>query len=444
MLHTLDHLPNTQNLRCGAVDLNGQARGKRIPLKKAAALAKDGVRFPLSALNLDMWGEDIEDSPLVFASGDADGRFLPTERGFVPMPWLAKPTALLPLWAYHDDGRPFAGDPRQALAAVLDRYAARGLTPVVATEMEFYLINDEGGTPTPPNSPRSGRARGGSDILSLREMDAFEEFFNDLYAGCAAMGIPADAATSEAGPGQFEINLEHQADALTAADDAWLFKVLVRGLARKHGLAGSFLAKPYAEDSGSGLHVHFSVLDRDGRNIFDDGGLGGTAALRHAIAGCLHASNDLALIFAPHSNSYARLVPGAHAPTGLCWAYENRTATVRVPGGPPAARRIEHRLAGADVNPYLLLAAILGAALTGMEDQHAPPEPITGNAYALDIPQVPSTWQSALSGFEQSALAPRIFAPELIDNMLRTKRQEMARCADLPPEQQIAHYLDLV
>ena len=214
-------------MRCGAADLNGQARGKRVPRRFAEKLEKQGTRFPLSVLNLDIWGEDIDDSPLVFESGDADGVLRPTERGYVPMPWLSSPSAILPLWAFHEDGTPFAGDPRHALAQVVARYLARGLTPAVAPEPEFHPVCDSRQELRPPKSPRSGKRRAGAEILSLRALDAFDRFFNELYEACNIMDIPAEAAISEGGIGQFEVNLEHVADALKAADDAWLFKMLV-------------------------------------------------------------------------------------------------------------------------------------------------------------------------------------------------------------------------
>ena len=440
----LDDHPEIRNVRCGAADLNGQARGKRLPVRFARKVEEEGTRFPLSVLNLDIWGEDVEDSPLVFEIGDPDGVLRPTERGYVPMPWLQVPTALLPLWMFTEDGQPFAGDPRQALARVVDRYSALGLTPVVATEMEFYLVDDSGGEIQQPRSPRSGKRRPGAEILSLRALDAFDRFFNDLYDACDAMDIPAEAALSEVGLGQFEINLSHVPDALRAADDAWLFKMLVRGLARNHGMAASFMAKPYEDFAGNGLHTHVSLLDAAGNNVFADGSAEGTALLRNAIAGCLQGIPDLALVFAPHANSYERLVPESHAPTGICWAYDNRTASVRVPGGSPAARRVEHRVAGGDVNPYLFLAAGLGSALIGIEDGLTPPPPITGNAYEQDMPQIPDTWAQAIDRFEHSALARRIFDPLLIGNFVMTKRQELHYMAELTPRQQLDLYLDTV
>lgn len=440
----LDDHPEVRNVRCGAADLNGQARGKRVPVKFARKIEAEGTRFPLSVLNLDIWGEDVEDSPLVFEIGDPDGVLWPTERGYLPMPWLPIPSALLPVWMYTEAGAPFEGDPRHALRRVVERFAARGLTPVVATEMEFYLVDDSGKELQQPKSPRSGKRRMGADILSLRALDAFDIFFNDLYDGCEAMDIPAEAAISEVGLGQFEINLVHVPDALKAADDAWLFKMLVRGFARKHGMAASFMAKPYEDWAGNGLHCHFSLLDAEGRNVFADGSHDGAPTLRHAIAGCLRAIPELALIFAPHANSYERLVPESHAPTGICWAYDNRTASVRVPGGSPMARRVEHRVAGGDVNPYLCLAAILGSALIGVEEQWQPPPPIEGNAYEQDLPQIPATWADAIDAFEASELARRIFPQALIGNLVMTKRQELHYMDELSPAERIELYLDTV
>ena len=346
---------------------------------------------------------------------------------------------------FRENGKPYDGDPRHALRAVVERYKERGLTPVAAIELEFFLIDDSGKTLQVPPSPRSGKRRKAAETLSIRALDAFDTFFTDLYDACEAMDIPADTSTSETGLGQFEVNLMHCDDALRAADDAWLFKMLVKGLARRHGFAASFMAKPYLEYSGSGLHTHFSVLDKSGDNIFDSGGTKGSAMMRNAIAGCLTSMRDSALILAPHENSFERLVPGKHAPTAISWCYENRTAAIRVPAGNPSARRIEHRVAGADVNPYLMLATILGAALIGIEDGLEPPSPITGNAYAMDdLPQIPSTWEDAIEAFETSAIMPRILPKELIRNLVLTKKQELHYIAELTAEEKVELYLDTV
>lgn len=444
MLDWLRYNPTVKTIRVAAADLNGQPRGKRIPVRFAEKIVREGTRFPYSVLNLDIWGEDIENSPLVFETGDADGVLKPTERGFMPMPWLEAPTALLPIWMFHEDGRPFEGDPRHALARVVERFHARGLRPVCATELEFYLIDDSGGELRIPPSPRSGKRRPGADTLALRALDAFDRFFTDLYDACEAMDIDADTAISEAGPGQFEINLLHSDNVLKVADDAWLFKMLVKGLARRHGFAASFMAKPYDNWPGNGMHMHFSMLNEDGKNVFDNGGPEGSRLMRQSVAGCLDGLSDMMLLLAPHANSYARMVPGAHAPTGICWSYENRTAALRIPSGSHKARRIEHRVAGGDINPYLMMAGVLGTALIGIEDALEPPPPITGNAYGQALPQTPVTWQDAIDTFAGSDRMARIFAPQLIDNLVRTKRQELHYMAELSEAEAKDLYLDTV
>ncbi|MDC0869568.1 glutamine synthetase, partial [Paracoccaceae bacterium] len=248
-------LDNLDTFRIATCDLNGQMRGKRMPQKDQRKLASGDLRMPLSVLNVDIWGADIINSPLLFASGDGDGYLLPTNRGPVPMPWLDQPSAFVGMWMFEEDGRPFEGDPRHALAQILDRYAARGWQVVAATELEFYLIDDSAESLRPPKDPASNRKIDSSAILSLQQLDAFEAFFSELYQSCAQMGINAQAASSEAGIGQFEISLQH-GDALRIADDTWLFKTLLKGLARKHGYAASFMAKPYPNDAGNGLHLH--------------------------------------------------------------------------------------------------------------------------------------------------------------------------------------------
>ncbi|TLP57515.1 glutamine synthetase [Parasedimentitalea maritima] len=434
-------LSSLSTIRIAACDLNGQLRGKRMPSEAAAKLADGGARMPLSALNLDLWGSDIDDSPLVFESGDIDGVLKPTSRGPVPMPWLETASALVPMTLHYDDGTPFPGDPRHALETVLARYADRGWTVMAATEMEFNLVDDSGDQPCPPKNPLTGRALDSHAIISLAELDAFDAFFTDLYQASAAMGIPAQTAISEGGLGQFEINLNHQ-DALRAADDAWLFKVMVKGIARKHGMAATFMAKPYADEAGNGMHVHFSVVDRDGNNVFDDGSETGGELLQQAVAGCLAAMPASSLIFAPHGNSYDRLVPGAHAPTAATWGYENRTVAIRIPGGNPKARRIEHRVAGGDINPYLMLATVLGAAILGIEDKMTPPAPTTGNAYAAaGVPQLAADWGAAIEAFEQDPLIARILPAMMISNMAMTKRQEMKLFAERPKD---SHWLSLL
>jgi len=325
-----------------------------------------------------------------------------------------------------ESGAPYLGDPRRALAAVVARYAERGLTPVAATELEFYLVDPEGDRPVAPRSPVTGKRLDSDEILSIEELDHFDEFLSGVYESCAAQGVPADAAIAENGTGQFEINLLHVNDPLRAADDAVLFKRIVRGVARKLGYAATFMAKPYGGRAGNGFHIHFSLVDKSGRNVFDDGSDQGAPMLRYAVAGLLDAMPDSALLFAPHLNSYRRLRGGVLAPNRAAWGYENRTTAIRIPGGPPAARRIEHRVSGADANPYLVLAAVLGAALEGIEAEREPVDPVEGNAYATDFPKLATDWVTAVEQFERSERMTRILPEPLRNLLVACKRQEIA------------------
>jgi glutamine synthetase len=444
MIEWLKAHPEVTSLRAAVCDLNGALRGKRLPTSRAGSALRGGTRMPLSVTGVDIWGEDIVGGKLVFETGDADGICEWTGRGPLPIGWTAQPTALIPLWLARDDGSAFPGDPRRALAAVVDRYAALGLTPVTATELEFYLVDPSGERPAAPISPTSGKLLDSDSVLALRELDHFERFLDDVYAACEAQGVPADSAIAENGPGQFEINLMHAADPLRVGDDAVLFKEIVRGIARRHGLAATFMSKPYGDRAGSGLHVHFSLVDRDGANVFDDGSARGSDTMRHAVGGLLAALPESTLLFAPHMNSFRRLRPGNHAPSAVAWGYENRTAAIRIPGGDPAARRIEHRVAGADANPYLVLAGILGAALAGIERRLIPADPIAGDAYAQRLPSIPPDWASAVDAFEQGPMIPEMLSPTLQRMLVDCKRQEMEVFARRVTDFEYHTYLETV
>ena len=436
--------PEIETVFACVCDLNGTMRGKRLPVEQASKILGGGLRMPLSILSVDVWGEDIEGNELVFETGDSDGICDFTGRPIVLINWTNRPSALAMLWMLEEDGTPFAGDPRRALSNVVDRYAKRGLTPVIATELEFYLYDPSGTQPQPPCSPITEKRLGSDGALSLDELQHFDEFLDDVYDACAEQDIPADAAISENGAGQFEINMVHVADALKAADDAVLFKRLVRGIARKHGLAATFMAKPYGERSGSGFHVHFSLEDETGRNLFDNGAEDGSPLMLNAVAGLLATMQENTLTFAPHENSYRRLLPGAHAPTSVAWGYENRTAAIRIPGGSSKARRIEHRVAGADANPYLVVASILGGALVGIEDGMEPAAPISGDAYNMKLDHLPLDWATAIEAFRRGGRVQRVYSKRLQTMLVESKMQELKRFARQVTDFEYDTYLDVV
>lgn len=413
-------------LYVAACDLNGVWRGKRLAMSQLEKAQNGEIRLPLSVLSVDIWGSDVMANAL--ADGDADGLTEPTGRGLLPILATQNPSYLLPVWLYQEGGEPYRADPRQALARIVADYHREGLTPVIATELEFYLVDSQPNQlPQPPINPHNGRRLSKTDVLSISELCAFDGFVDEVYAQCEKMGIPADSAIAENGCGQFEINLLHCDDPMKAADDALLFKYIVKAAARRHGYTATFMAKPFAEQSGNGFHIHCSVLDKDGNNIFDDGSNEGTDALRHAVAGLIESMDDCMLVFAPHFNSYRRLMPDTHAPIAATWGYENRTTAVRIPGGSPKARRIEHRVAGADANPYLVCAAVLGGILRGLRAKNDPPPPVDGSAYDDDeVAYLPLTWRAATDAFEYSEVARDIFSPLLVDLFAAVKRQEMA------------------
>ena len=443
-LNWLETRADVRSLRAAVCDLNGVMRGKRIPVEQAQKVLDGGMRMPLSVVGVDIWGEDITNSPLVFQTGDADGLCEPIGRGILPMDWTPEPTALIPLWLREENGAPFGGDPRRALAGIVERYKVHGFTPVVAMELEFYLYDPSGARPAAPVSPITGKRLDADSVLSIDELDDFGAFFRDVYAACEQQGVPADSAIAENGIGQFEINLLHVDDPLKAADDAVLFKRIVKGVARKHGFAASFMAKPYGGRSGSGLHVHFSLLDKNGGNVFDNGSDQGSGLMLNAVGGLIEAMAETTLLFAPHFNSYRRLRPGTHAPSAAAWGYENRTVAVRIPGGSARARRIEHRVAGADANPYLVLAGILAGALVGIEREVKPPDPVQGDAYTLKIRGLPPDWASAIDTFAAGKIVAETLPHVLRDMLVACKRQEMATFAAQVTDFEYETYLDMV
>ncbi|NRA89005.1 MAG: glutamine synthetase, partial [Rhizobiales bacterium] len=277
------------NYLAAICDLNGILRGKRVPLSQASKIFKGGVRMPLSICYLDIWGEEIANSTFITDSGDSDGICDWTGRAPMLMDWMPTPAAFVPLWLKNEDGSNFMGDPRCVLSNIVDKFKAKGLTPVVATELEFYLYDATDVKPKPPICPLSGKLLSSNSILTLSELQQFDAFLNDIYAACKAQDIPADTATAENGPGQFEINLLHTDDVLKAADDTILFKEIVRGVAIKHNFAATFMAKPYGDRAGNGMHVHFSLVDKDGNNVFNDDTDMGSEILQNAVAGLLEA-----------------------------------------------------------------------------------------------------------------------------------------------------------
>jgi glutamine synthetase len=339
-------------------------------------------------------------------------------------------------------GAPAPADPRHALVRVIEGFARRCLTPVVACEIEFYLLREEpGGKLVPAGGGRAGE-RQNINAYSLQRLDDLAPMFNDVYAAAKAQGLPAETLMSEYSPGQFEITLHHRADALRAVDEAVMFKRLLRGVAQKHGLIACFMAKPFTARAGSGLHVHVSLADADGNNLFASDDPAGTPMLRHAIGGMKEHMADSMAIFAPNANSYRRFVSKSYAPIAPIWGINNRSVSLRVPSGPPASRHVEHRISGADANLYLAVAAVLAAAAQGIEQQLDPGPPVEGNGYAQASDRVlPGSWRRALMVAERSPFLREALGADFMKIFLAIKLQECARFSAEVSELDYAWYL---
>lgn len=402
----LDAHPGVERIELMFPDMNGVMRGKWYAPDSIDKLVAGKVRLPMSTYALDIAGNDVDGTGLALASGDPDGHGWPVPGTMAVMPWQPTPSAQVLMTMRTPSGAPCVYDPRTRLAAMVDRLAARGLTAVVATELEFYLHAPAGEPGAPPVPPKGLE---GAQVYDLNAVTALAPCLEDIQHICAVQGIAADVLIAEFGPGQFEINFHHMADALAMADQSILFKRLVRGCARAHGLRASFMAKPYGGDqAGSGMHAHVSLIDARGRAVFDAGEGEIAPALRHAVGGALATMRPLQAIFAPHANSYRRFQPGSYAPTLASWGLDHRGVAVRLPETAGPGARLEHRICGADVNPYLALAGILGGIEIGLDRGIEPPARIE-EAGGAASGRLHHDWFSAVEDFAGSGDARHIY-----------------------------------
>ena len=406
-------------------DCNGIMRGKWLPRHKLGKIYDGELKLPKTALSLDIWGRDVEE--LVFASGDADGICRPVEGSLLPTPWSPNSQhGQIMLSMFDGDGTPYMGDPRHVLKQVVSRFQEAGWTPVVAAELEFSLVTwDTDSLPLHTCPSPAGGSPVGGNMYALDVLNQHQEMMEDLRIACEIQDLPFDGVVKESAPSQYEINMHHVDSPVLAAKQIMMMKRLIKGIAAKYGLIASFMPKPFEDEAGNGMHVHCSVLDEQGNNIFDDGTERGTPILHHAIAGCLSHMADSVAIFAPSYNAYRRFQKGSHAPTSPSWGYENRTVAVRVPAGNHAARRLEHRVSGADANPYLLFAVLLASMLDGIENELKPSKPITGDGYAQEKTPLPVYMQDALTAFSESEFIRAALGGELQRIFTLTKQQEI-------------------
>lgn len=410
-------------------DNSGVQRGKVLRRSELMGSFRHGRPLPCSILSLDIKGADVEETGMVWEEGDSDRMCRPVAGSLTRSPWTPTPTGQLILTSYEKDGSPSEADPRHALARVVDQCRAAGYHPVAAVELEFYLLDGKAaaeGRIAPPTAP-NGFRQSELQAYLVQDLADFSGFLDDVYRCADLAGLPARTLISEYSPGQLEIVLEHRSDPLRACDDAILWKRLVKGVAQRHGYCATFMAKPYAEFAGSGTHVHVSFADAAGRNLFAGDEAEGNAALRAAIAGLEATMAEGMALFAPNANSFRRFKPNSYAPVGPAWAIDNRSVPIRVTAGPPATRHLEHRVCGADANPYVVTAAVLAGMLEGLEKAMEPSKPIVGNGYEQIAPSLPRFWPDALRRARASEFLKRRLGERWTDVFLTIKEAECDR-----------------
>jgi len=409
-----------RDVECLFADISGYPRGKLMPADRFAAGAELRIcqAIPMQAVT----GE-YSYNP-VFPDSDPDVRLLPDYTTLTLAPWASTPRAV----AVHDclelNGELCTFAPRSTLKRVLAEYTARGLSPVVAPEIEFYLTaaNSDPAQALQAPTVRGGRAEVGQSAFSLNMLNELAPFWDEFRAALLTLHIDADTWIHEVGPTQYEINLMH-GNAVAVADQAFLFKYAAREIALKHGLNAVFMAKPIAGSSGSSMHLHTSVVDAAGANVFSLPDGSASPVFGQFIAGLQTYGPELMLMLAPNVNSYRRYVAGSQAPTNMAWGFDNRTTGLRVPASAPVARRVENRVAGADANPYLAIAATLAAGLAGLQAQLLPSEPLATNGYD-EAHGLPRSMDEALQKMQQSALAKQAFGDDFVTGYCAVKAME--------------------
>lgn len=370
-------------IECLVPDLTGVARGKILPRNK---FTEDrGMRLPESIIGLTVTGNWPEDEKLeeLISDTDRDMNLVPDPSTARVVPWATDPTAQVVHDCFFRDGTLVDYAPRSVLKNVLKLYAEKGWAPVVAPELEFYLVdkNTDPDQQLRPPIGRSGRAETSRQHYSIDAVNEFDPLFEDIYDYCDAMDLDVDTLIHEVGAGQMEINFLH-GDPLELADKVFFFKRTIREAALRHNMFATFMAKPMAGEPGSAMHVHQSVVDRKtGQNIFSNADGSASDAFRHYIGGLQKYTPNVMALLAPYVNSYRRLVANTAAPTNVEWGADNRTVGIRIPSSGPENRRMENRVIGADANPYVALAATLACGYLGMVNAIEPQPEMLGNAY---------------------------------------------------------------
>lgn len=426
----LNQHPDTATMELLVPDMLGILRGKRIRRSSFEKACTDPFWFCAGAVQMSSLGE-ILPGMAGYDDGDPDIPCRLVPGSIAPVPWASRPTAQALFRLYDNDGEAFLADPRTVLERSIEPLRKMGLSIVMATELEFYLLHGKADSPTQRSSrvPGLGRPQPGPQVYHPDDLWEIERFLEDLYDFCEAQNIPADTATTEYAPGQFEINLVHVDDPVLACDHALLLKRAIKATALKHGLVACFMAKPFAEDSGNGLHIHMSLVDRKGQNYFSHGrdklaAPPFSARLRYAVGGLLQTMPEATAILAPNANSYRRLRPENFAPVDTNWGVNHRAVAIRIPQADASNLRFEHRVAGADANPFLVTAAIAAGVHHGLKAKCDPGRMVEEGETVRLRTRIPDRWDHAIDRFARSRILPTYLGQDYCKLYARNRREE--------------------
>jgi len=431
-------------------DCNGIGRGKIIRRHELLGFYTSGRHLPISILGLDICGEDVHETGLIWDQGDGDLRAWPIPGTIVPLHGTNPPRGEVFMSMYGLDGTKMTSDPRHALQRQVDAMAAEGLYPAGAFELEFFLLENERGPDgkmVPARDVLDGRVSRKTEVYSVDHLHGMLPLFSDIYASAAKAGIKAETMISEYAPGQYELTLHYRADVMQAADDLMRLKRIVRAQARAHGVTACFMAKPNEDYAGSGMHFHVSLQDAAGKNIFMEAVEGvWSPTILHALGGLRATMGEAMLVFAPHSNSWRRFASQSYAPVSPTWGVNNRSVALRIPAGEMAARRIEHRPAGVDANPYLVASAVLAGVRHGMVQAIDPGPETVGNGYVdgADAPAFPVDWRGAIEAASQSEFLKGALGEDLHRTFTAVKAAEYRRVQRTVSEVDFDLYLHTV
>lgn len=414
---------NITEVECLVPDMTGNARGKIIP---AAKFSHDyGTRLPEGIFVTTVTGDFPDEYDDLVSPSDADMHLRPDPDTVCMVPWATDPTAQVIHDCFTRDGRPHDLAPRNVLRRVLALFDSMALKPIVAPEVEFFLVqrNTDPDFPLLPPAGRSGRPETARQSFSIDAVNEFDPVLDDMYDACDAMGLDVDTLVHESGAAQLEVNFQH-ADPMSRADQVFLFKRTMREMALRHGMYATFLAKPMENEPGSAMHIHQSLVDGKGRNVFAGASEGRHSDLfMHYIAGLQKYIPAVLALLAPNVNSYRRLVYGQVSPINTHWGYDNRTCGLRVPLDDPENTRVESRYAGSDANPYLAMAANLACGYLGIQEKLLPTEPMTGNAHDRGF-ELARSLEDALELLEACEPMQSVFGARFVAAYVAVKKKE--------------------